>query len=538
MIDLHLQEWLFFLPPLLYAEVHYRIAGLFSRYFKREPEIVADAPLRVRAGTQLPIVVLIKDAHRYPIELTAVTVHLRHPSGAWLHLSRMFRENIDQPLWHTLLFCPLPDDAGMLTAEVKIEYSCGKKRRTCISDNYRLTYHRPFEVQIDDSPWPRAAGWYFGETHSHTHLSSDQVEFGPPPEVTLPMARAQELDFVALTDHSYDLDDRLDDFLKNDPELPKWRELWETTARLNTQQRDVVFIPGEELSAGNGRGQNVHLLIYNNRRFFEGSGDGAERWLHNRPQHRIAEVLPQLEPPASAIAAHPQIEPPFLQKLLLRRGRWHKADLTAEGLSGAQFWNGDKSAFLHAGLPQWIALLLEGRRLTLIAGNDAHGSFNRFRQIGTPHLSMREEHRELFGEARTGVLIDGALSVAAIVQALNAGRVICTDGPFVAGVLHTPQGSFRIGDTAAAPSGELELHIISSPAFGRIVRAEAIIGDCAAQKETRKPLTLPPGSLQFIDRLKMDLPARGYLRLEVETQRNGRRFHGFTNPIYLSSNAA
>ena len=527
-----------FLPPLLYAEVHYRIAGMFSRYFKREPEIVADAPLRVRAGKHLPVAVIIKDAHRYPIELTTVTVHLRHQSGARLYQRRMFREKIDRPMWHTLLFCPLPDDAGALTVEVEIEYRSGKKRRTCISDNYRLTSHRPFNVQIDDLPWPRATGWYFGETHSHTHLSSDQVEFGAPPEVTLTMARAQELDFVALTDHSYDLDDRPDNFLIDDPNLPKWRELWKTVETLNARQHDVVLIAGEELSAGNLRGQNVHLLIYNNRRFFHGSGDGAERWLRTRPEHRIDEVLPTLEPQASAIAAHPLTEPPMLQKLLLRRGRWHRADLTVEGLSGAQFWNGDKEAFLRDGLPQWIELLLKGGKVTLIAGNDAHGSFNRFRQIGTPHFSMREEQRELFGEARTGVLIDGEISVTAIVQAIQAGRVICTDGPFIDGILHTPRSSFRIGDTAAVPSGELEVQGISSPAFGAILRAEAIIGDCAAQKETRRPLTPPSGSSQFIHRFKVDLPSRGYLRLEIETQRGEQHFHGFTNPIYLSPTAA
>ena len=40
---------------LLYAEMHYRWWPLPSRYFRKEPEILADAPRRVEPGRPLPI---------------------------------------------------------------------------------------------------------------------------------------------------------------------------------------------------------------------------------------------------------------------------------------------------------------------------------------------------------------------------------------------------------------------------------------------------------------------------------------------------
>ncbi|MBC8399978.1 MAG: hypothetical protein H8E14_00665, partial [Candidatus Marinimicrobia bacterium] len=53
-----------------YFEMHYRFRFFpFSRYFKREPEILADAPHSLEPGRKLPLTILIKDAHQFPITL-------------------------------------------------------------------------------------------------------------------------------------------------------------------------------------------------------------------------------------------------------------------------------------------------------------------------------------------------------------------------------------------------------------------------------------------------------------------------------------
>ena len=51
--------WLIF-PIIGYLEIHYRLKYFpFSRYFKREPEIYADAPYRVEPAQDLPISLII-----------------------------------------------------------------------------------------------------------------------------------------------------------------------------------------------------------------------------------------------------------------------------------------------------------------------------------------------------------------------------------------------------------------------------------------------------------------------------------------------
>ncbi len=66
---------------LLYTEMHYRWWPLPSRYFRKEPELLADAPRRVEPGRALPLLLLVKDAHRYPITLERVTVEVETPDG-------------------------------------------------------------------------------------------------------------------------------------------------------------------------------------------------------------------------------------------------------------------------------------------------------------------------------------------------------------------------------------------------------------------------------------------------------------------------
>ncbi|MDZ7371735.1 MAG: CehA/McbA family metallohydrolase [candidate division KSB1 bacterium] len=524
------------LPFLGYAEVHYRLFGLPSRYFMREPEIIADVPFRVRAGQPLPVLLMVKDADRYPVELIRLAVRAGFDDGqSILVYDQELGHSVHEPFLHRLFFCTLPlQRRGRVYVDVAIDYIVEGKRRRCFNDNYRLTSHDPFVVTIDENAWPRLPNWKLGETHCHSYFSNDQVEFGPPLSALPTIARALELDFIAVTDHSYDLDDRVDDYLRNDPELPKWRELQKTVERLNRGEPEVLFIPGEELSVGNHRGRNVHLLLYADPEFYVGTGDGAERFLRNKPEYSLQEVLDRLAPHALAIAAHPQTKPPLLQKLLLRRGHWSRHDLSLPRLDGAQFWNGNKKEFLRVGLKHWIARLLEGRRLTLIAGNDAHGSFNRFRQIGTPHISLREEIREIFGRARTAVRIDGSWTLQSLLEALRRGCVVCTDGPMLEAEWESGSTLYRIGDEAPPQAGTLHLRLASSPVFGAFQCVQVIIGDCRTKKETRKRLKIPSGLYDHSLSLRLEkLPQVGYLRVEAVTLAKGQNYHCFANPIYL-----
>jgi hypothetical protein len=48
-------------------------------------------------------------------------------------------------------------------------------------------------------------------------------------------------------------------------------------------------------------------------------------------------------------------------------------------------------------------MLLTGKRCHIYAGNDAHGNFNRFRQVKLPILRLWEREAHLFGRVTTRV---------------------------------------------------------------------------------------------------------------------------------------
>ena len=53
---LTLDSFMQFIPVvLLYAELHFRFKWSGSRYYKKEPEILADTPTRIEPNNDIPI---------------------------------------------------------------------------------------------------------------------------------------------------------------------------------------------------------------------------------------------------------------------------------------------------------------------------------------------------------------------------------------------------------------------------------------------------------------------------------------------------
>ena len=518
----------------LYAETHYKFRGVYSRLNKNEPEIIADVPHRLQPGTLLPVLILFKDANLFPVELKQVDVTLLAPQKLLL-ASRSFNKTIDQALWYKVLQVALPDHInGRVAIDVCITIRANGRTLQYHNDNYRISGHQPFRIAVDAEPLPGEENWYWGDLHYHSFFTRDQVEFGAPVQATVQMAKAMGVHFFAVTDHSYDLDDRIDDYLTNDPDVPKWHQLRQVCRQINSREKAFVVLPGEELSAGNCKKQNVHFLVINNPHFYAGWGDSAEQWFRTRPQHGIRDVLNTLDDGALAFAGHPEIVPPLLQKILIRRGKWMDADYEHPRLDGLQIWNGKKDAFFERGIRKWVQLLLRGKRLSIVAGNDAHGNFGRFRQIGFPFFSLRENQQELFAQARTGVYIPDDFSFDALVDSLKKGRTIITDGPFANIVLSDRSGNrFFHGDTFTAESGYANVTVQSSRMFGTIQSARLFIGDRARQQETVQDIS-PAPSYRFQRALPLHrLPRQGYLRLEVRTKHDEEEFRCLTNAIYI-----
>ncbi len=520
---------------ILYAETHYRIANLPSRYYKKEPELVADMPHRLQPDSMLPVLLILKDADKFPVQLLKLTVAgTRENKTKTLFTYHFNNTFIKSRFWQHVYFCSPPKDwTGNAVVNVIIDYACDHKTKRCFNDNYVLSSHKPFSVYFDDQRLPCVPEWYFGDLHVHTNYTNDQVEFGAPLASTAEMAQAMGIHFFAATDHSYDLDDQPDNYLKNDPTLRKWKNFWNEVDRHN-KKNNIVIIPGEEVSAGNTANRNVHLLLLNSKIFYHGDGDSAEKWLQNRPNHSVQNILKHLDAEAVAVASHPTDPPPLLQWLLVRRGVWQSSDFALPNLTGVQMWNGNKKHFFKHGLPRWIKLLLAGHRLCLLAGNDAHGNFNRFRQINVPHLFMKEQQDQVFGMARTGLLIQGKPCLENILSALQSHRAIVTDGPFISMEVHHQSEKYIIGDVCPYNLGELVVRVGSTPAVGKINKVKLCIGDCSIKKETQRNVNHSLGSFKIdISEFISGLPAHGYVRLQAVTEKEGKEFHAFTNPIYL-----
>jgi hypothetical protein len=514
------------IPFFLYAETHYRIPGLFNRLFKREPEIIVDVPHRLQKSQALPVLLIIKDSHRFPMKLEKLDVQIHDCIYSFIE-----NQYINSSFWYKIFYINLPEQmSGQLIVDTRVVLQINGRRLTVHNDNYRTASHRPFLTELDEQPLPGTKNCIWADLHCHSIFTDDQVEFGPPLPALQAMAKAIGINVVAVTDHSYDLDDQKDNYLANDPELVKWKELQKSINELNTKN-DVLLIPGEEISIGNSQNKNIHLLILNDPVFYPGYGDSGEKWLQTKPHLQANALLAELSPGVAAFAAHPEARPPFLQRLLLGREKWHDKDYAHPGLHGMQIWNGEGASGFHPGIKAWVRQLLNGRRLTIIGGNDSHGDFNRVRHIKIPFWSILESTHHVFGRVRTGILSQKPMSPVQIIDALKQGRCIISNGP-VALIYINNMG---IGETVTETSYTINMSISSTPAFGYITGIDVFIGDLEKKQEAKWSLSVPPACSHFDHTIRdVSLPGQGYVRLEAASEKNGHRYGCLTNPVYLA----
>ncbi len=431
-------------------------------------------------------------------------------------------------------------NAGELLINIRITYQCKGIIKTCWNDNHRGSSHAPLPVYISDQDLPRLDNCLYGETHAHTIYTSDQVEFGASLNATARLAAAQELDFFCATDHSYDLDDQADNYLHNDPGLVKWQNFWTEVENFN-KQNTFQIIPGEEVTVRNGQDRNVHCLVYNSRQFFYGSGDSAEKWLRTRSEMSIPELLANLPDGALALAAHPAEKPPLLQRLLIGRGHWRPEDCAEKKLHGLQFINHSGATIDDQGKQLWLNQLLHGYHQIGTAGTDAHGNFARFRQIGIPFLTMRENYLHIFGHWRSGVYLpDGNKSMTGILQGIQQGACFMTDGPALllqaCGGGGGDQNNWQHSGSRLQKITRLKVAARSSQEFSALENIKVISADEGADLRRQRERIIFNHDLaaeSYDYEAEIDFAAEkrnGYIRAEVTTK-SGRT--ALSNPIWF-----
>lgn len=488
--------WLPFTPA--YAETHYKFKLPTSRIFRKLPELLLDAPSQVVCGETAPLWLVARDADRFPVQLLKIEGKWQNALGESHPFTLECAQALDQPFHFVPLTLPPPPAAGLWLVHANIHYERLGKKLTCSRWNYPGLAPQPLLIHFLAHPAPTPAGWFAGETHCHTWHSSDPVEFGASPAVLQSAARALGLDFVLTTDHSYDFAWEQARFMSPADPTERFACLLREVANLPP---GPLLIPGEEVSCGNSKDQNVHLLVPGAGHYIPGQGDGGRRWFHNRPDLTISQVLEQAKVPC--FAAHPQVPMGKLERAVFRRGDWAEPDLHTTGpnpIAGLQFWNGARDAGYHAGRSFWIQQLLQGKRILPIGGNDAHGDLNDCTGVRTPLWSLKHSHRHIFGKVRTVLPLSAPLSPASVLSAFRGDTLYLTEGPAL---------------WWSCPEGAPLLQARSSTDFGTLRAVRLFLGDTRQEKEIQLDLVLE-NSLEDAwsspDWLHYD-----YLRAECET---------------------
>ncbi len=514
---------------LTYAEIHYRLPFVPSLINTKFPEIVCDTPSRVQPGQPVPLFIFIKDAHRHPVRIIGLTLHAVYESGRKRVAVFPYRglPVAERFWWDSVNF--LPEETGLLTLVPVLEIAVGKRRHHIMIDSYRGSTKQPLEVLVAESSLPTVEGWYHGDMHVHSLLTSDQVEFGAPSDALSVAAWAMGLDWFALADHSYDLDDSEENYLVQDPALPKWIR---ARSLANIPESAVTIIPGEEVSCRTTSGRNCHMLALDTAAFIPGSGDSGERGLDNRSELSTIEAAALCRKNGGfSCAAHPLERVSLAERLILNRGKWEDSDLANPDLGGIQIYNGVRDRGFRDGKAYWKAELLKGRKLPIFGGSDAHGDMNRQWSVSIPFLSITERDDHRLGSVRTIVRAQSNRRED-ILEALKHGQALVSDGPFIDMTARAGDQTAGPGDSIDGKSISLDVTALSSKEFGNITKIIVYAGLVSDNREIVLSSDERGGKIALtLEKIGITNGA-AYVRAECETDKGALCL---TNPLWLSA---
>lgn len=287
--------------------------------------------------------------------------------------------------------------------------------------------------------------WYRGDFHVHTNVSGDGAT--APPAAVAEMAKAEGLDFLAITDHN----------------------TIEALAHVRSSQ-SMVIIPGMEVTLGTG-----HFNVFGIA--------GRQPWMEHlhpgenkrpmTPGHVTGADLIRRSAEAGLVTSinHPVLTP----------WAWQEEATDLRFVHCLEVWNDpywpDNRFANPAAVKLWTRWLDSGLRITAIGGSDYH------------YPPSREEGRpgERLGCPSTYV---GArdLSVDAIVDGLRHRRAYVTIGPRVAfhgvvdGKVYGIGDRVRIWDAEVELAASVELSTVTT-AHAKIVSHTGVVAEHAVHRE-------------------------------------------------------
>jgi hypothetical protein len=310
-------------------------------------------------------------------------------------------------------------------------------------------------------------GWYRGELHCHTNHSEAQGSL----QDLIATARAQELDFVAVTEHNT---------VSHLPELAAF------------DGDDLVLIPGMEITTDGG-----HANVWGIDRWIEFRCQDADQMAHVIAEAKARGVLTSVNHPK-------EMGPPWTY------GRESEFDCL-EVWQLAWFMLNDQS------MDVWEGLLKEGHRLTAVGGSDYHqepftGELGLI-TLGTPCNWVYAEE----------------LSVEGILAGLRAGHVFISENPSGPQLFLSAKVGNRqmiMGDRMAVrPGTSIEFHCLVVGAEGCLLRF----------RSAEKDFQVKVGEDEFTYAWREAVDHETFYRVEVldGLDSDQTTVRALTNPIYF-----
>jgi hypothetical protein len=526
----------------LYAETHFKFFSFFPSFlFQKQPEVIFDMPQRIAPGNDVPVVLICNDVDRFPAEITSVRIVVSQRDASRIVFDR--KDISDYLLDHpfagqcAVYLFHIPRDiletgSFSVNCAADIRLVSTGKTFTILNDNLKTSSKAAFTGYCASAEYPGDEHCMYGDLHVHSQYSRSHVEFGPPIAVLDAMAAACGLGFFGITDHSYDLACMQQNYLIPDPQVRLWQSLGYS---LRSGIFSTTIVQGEEVSVSNVRNKIVHLGALGISEFIPGSRDGARKHVDRGKDLSIAAAAAQVTSQGGVVfAAHPGARVGFLQSVFLKRGVWNCADMGA-GIDAFQAINDGFGQSWLRGLKLWKRILLSGRKMPVIAGNDSHGDFNRYRAIGFPFLSILENAERSFGGVRTGIYGNNG-SRESILEAIKNGRTFITNGPFLTICTDDMNECLIFHDEVNDSLETVRVQGISSEEFGtpRILRV--FRGYYLTEKETVFLVRIfNASSYTVTEKVTLDKQkGPGYLRASLEClTAEGVVTRAITSPVYF-----
>ena len=133
------------IPIFLYTEIHSKFSPIPNILNNKLPEIIADAPQRIDRNKKLPVLILVKDSHLYPLELLSIRLSIKQ-EGKIIREVELLDETLSlaQRLWYRL-FDIDPGTEGRVKIDILFTVKQRNKILKLRNSSYRSVKKKEFK---------------------------------------------------------------------------------------------------------------------------------------------------------------------------------------------------------------------------------------------------------------------------------------------------------------------------------------------------------------------------------------------------------